>query len=88
MVPKDETIEQIEEHLTIRATLKEISDNKLVICCEDETRVYTIERYWMPHTGNIVFRYSLIVLLIICPILLLVFINKQRARNKELKSQL
>ena len=88
LVPKDETIEQIVEHLTIQATLKEVSGEKLVICCEDETRVYTIERYWMPHTGNIVFRYGTIITLIILPIMLLVFINKQRTKNKELKCRL
>ena len=88
LVPKDETIEQIVEHLTIQATLKEVSGEKIVICCEDETRVYTIERYWMPHTGNIVFRYGTIITLIILPIMLLVFINKQRTKNKELKYRL
>lgn len=88
MVPKDETIEQIMSHLIIKGDVKEVSDEKIVITCKDTTRVYTIKRYWIPHTGNMIIRYSLYFMYAAIFVSLLIFINNQRNKNRELKSKL
>ena len=84
-VPKDETEEQIESNLNIEGTLEKITSETVTVTCDNIKKVYTIKRMWIPHTGMNIVRFTFVFLYSIGIITVLLFINKERLKNKLLK---
>ena len=84
-VPKDETEEQIESNLNIEGKLEKITSETVTVSCNDTKKVYTIQRIWMPHTGMNIIKFSFIFLYSAGIITVLMFINRERLKNKLLK---
>ena len=87
-VPENEEIEVIKSNLIIEGTLKEITKEYVTITCDDKTKTYKINRIWIPKTGNIVARGSIIFGYIGVVLILLFVIGKQVDINKRLRRRL
>ena len=87
-VPENEEIEVIKSNLIIEGTLKEITRDNVTIICDDKTKTYKINRIWIPKTGNIVARGTIIFGYIGIVLALLFVIGKQVDINKRLRRRL
>ena len=86
-VPEDATNEDILKYVNIKAKTYEITREYIKIICDNETRTYNIKRIWIPQTGQIIYRYTWILLYIITIITVLMAISKQYIINKKLRKK-
>lgn len=77
-VDKNDSVEEIEKHITSVEKIVVTMDDVTIICNE-ERDTYTISRYWSPKTGKTVIRYGLIIGVVLVLLLALIFVlNRKR----------
>ena len=84
-VPEKETVEEMKKHFSTKASDIRITTEKVTITCDDNIKVYKINRVKVLSTGQLRTRYGILIILLTTIVSLLLVSNKKRIELNSLK---
>lgn len=85
-VPNEHSNEDIKNNLIISNGVISVNNDKVTITYNGQTKVYTIVRVWLPHTGQAVLKYTWFIILF-AMIITLLFLVKRQNNKGEIKNE-
>ena len=79
-VSKDHSDETIKNNIKINYGSFEIDGDNVIVSYDGKTKVYKMQKMWIPKTGQNVIKYSLIISVLVILIVSLLFIVKKRKK--------
>ena len=76
-VSRDHSLEVIKGNLHSDCGVISVSENRVVLSLDSQVKEYTINRVWMPQTGQKVIKYIAIIAVLLGSIVALIYVNKK-----------